>query len=48
MSDFVGDACKAIASRVRGIVSSVSFDKFHKESTDIIQTSIFKKDPKTN
>jgi len=28
--DFVGDMCKAIASRVRGAVASVSFDDFHK------------------
>ena len=28
--DFVGDACKAIASRVRGAVASSSFDDFHK------------------
>jgi len=28
--DFVGDACKAIASRVRGSVASVQFDDFHK------------------
>ena len=30
--DFVGDACKAIASRVRGAVASVAFDDFHKVS----------------
>lgn len=28
--DFVGDSCKAIASRVRGAVASVQFDDFHK------------------
>jgi len=28
--DFVGDLCKAIASRVRGSVASVVFDEFHK------------------
>jgi len=28
--DFVGDACKAIASRIRGSVASVQFDDFHK------------------
>ena len=28
--DFVGDASKAIASRVRGAVASVQFDDFHK------------------
>lgn len=31
--DFVGDACKAIASRVRGAVASVQFDDFHKVSS---------------
>ncbi len=30
--DFVGDACKAIASRVRGSIASVRFDDFHKVS----------------
>lgn len=30
--DFVGDACKAIASRVRGTVAGVQFDDFHKAS----------------
>ena len=30
--DFVGDACKAIASRVRGTVAGVQFDDFHKVS----------------
>lgn len=28
--DFIGDACKAIASRVRGAVAAVQFDDFHK------------------
>lgn len=28
--DFVGDLCKAIASRVRGAVAGVKFDDFHK------------------
>ena len=28
--DFVGDMCKAIASRVRGAVAGVQFDDFHK------------------
>jgi len=38
---FVGDACKAIASRVRGAVAAVSFDKFHKMSADIIRSAVF-------
>ncbi|XP_048187996.1 major vault protein [Perognathus longimembris pacificus] len=39
--DFVGDACKAIASRVRGAVASVSFDDFHKNSARIIRMAVF-------
>lgn len=39
--DFVGDCCKAIASRVRGAVASVSFDDFHKNSSRIIRSSVF-------
>jgi len=41
--DFVGDACKAIASRVRGAVASSTFDDFHKHSADIIRTAVFGK-----
>jgi len=39
--DFVGDACKAIASRIRGSVAQVSFDYFHKHSADLIRASVF-------
>ncbi|KAK0042287.1 major vault 1 [Biomphalaria pfeifferi] len=39
--DFVGDSCKAIASRVRGAVAQVSFDDFHKNSAKIIRASVF-------
>jgi len=39
--DFVGDACKAIASRVRGCVAQASFDEFHKKSARIIRTAVF-------
>jgi len=45
--DFVGDACKAIASRVRGAVAAVSFDKFHKNSAEIIKSAVFGIDAKT-
>ena len=44
--DFVGDACKAIASRVRGAVAAVSFDKFHKNSAEIIKSAVFGVDAK--
>merc|ERR1712100_431754 len=39
--DFVGDLCKAVASRVRGAVAGVQFDDFHKNSAKIIRTSVF-------
>jgi len=41
--DFVGDACKAIASRVRGAVASTSFEDFHRTSADIIKMAVFGK-----
>jgi len=39
--DFIGDFCKAIASRVRGSVAAQSFDHFHKHSSDLIRTAVF-------
>jgi len=39
--DFIGDACKAVASRVRGAVAGVTFDEFHKDSTSIIRRAVF-------
>ena len=39
--DFVGDLCKAVASRVRGAVAAVQFDDFHKNSAKIIRSSVF-------
>ena len=44
--DFVGDACKAIASRVRGAVAQVAFDDFHKNSARVIRSSVFGLDDK--
>jgi major vault protein len=44
VKDFIGDACKSVASRIRGIVSSVNFDSFHKDSSNIVQTGVFGKD----
>ncbi|XP_033116346.1 major vault protein-like [Anneissia japonica] len=44
--DFVGDACKAIASRIRGAVAGVQFDDFHKNSAKIIRASVFGFDDK--
>jgi len=44
--DFVGDSCKAIASRVRGAVAGVSFDQFHKNSAQVIRNAVFGLDEK--
>eukprot|EP01126_Amoeba_proteus_P018100 TRINITY_DN1905_c0_g2_i1.p1 TRINITY_DN1905_c0_g2~~TRINITY_DN1905_c0_g2_i1.p1 ORF type:complete len:811 (+),score=169.44 TRINITY_DN1905_c0_g2_i1:150-2435(+) len=44
--DFVGDACKAIASRVRGEVALHSFDEFHRNSAKIIRSAVFGIDEK--
>lgn len=39
--DFVGDTCKAIASRVRGAVAAQTFDDFHRNSALIIKLAVF-------
>lgn len=39
--DFVGDACKTIASRIRGAVSAYSFEHFHQHCADIIKAAVF-------
>ncbi|XP_054711972.1 major vault protein-like isoform X2 [Uloborus diversus] len=39
--DFVGDLCKAVASRIRGTVAGTNFDDFHKNSAKIIRTAVF-------
>ena len=45
--DFVGDACKAMASNIRGAVASVPFDEFHKYSARLIRRAIFGINPET-
>jgi len=39
--DFVGDACKAVASRVRAAAAANPFDVFHKNSAEIITKAVF-------
>lgn len=39
--DFVGNACKAMGSRIRGAVAAVPFDVFHKNSARIIRVACF-------
>lgn len=41
VSDFVGDACKAICSLVRSAMNTVNFADFHKNSTTLIRTAVF-------
>eukprot|EP01063_Lacrimia_lanifica_P017604 TRINITY_DN24652_c0_g1_i1.p1 TRINITY_DN24652_c0_g1~~TRINITY_DN24652_c0_g1_i1.p1 ORF type:complete len:909 (+),score=440.57 TRINITY_DN24652_c0_g1_i1:56-2728(+) len=41
VADFVGDSCKAIASRVRGSCAGETFDDFHKNSSRIIRHAVF-------
>ena len=41
MRDFVGDACSAIASKVRGLVAGINFEQFHKLSARHIRSAIF-------
>merc|ERR1719158_1816494 len=42
--DFVGDTCKAIASRIRSAVAGETFDNFHKNSAKLIRRSVFGQD----
>ena len=44
IKDFVGDTCKTIASRVRGAVSSVTFEDFHHNSSLKIREAVFGKE----
>jgi len=39
--DFVGDLCKVLGARVRAAVAATTFEKFHKQSVEIIQESVF-------
>ena len=41
MLDFVDDATKAIAAKIGGAISDISFDDFYKISAKIIRASFF-------
>lgn len=45
--DYIGNACKALSSRIRGVVSTETFDYFHKNSHQIIKSSIMKQNQET-
>ena len=46
--DFIGFACREVASRIRGAVAAVPFEQFHKYSTEIIRAGVFGKDKDGN
>lgn len=41
LPDFIGDVCKVVSSRIRGAVSSIPFDHFHKNSATMIHKAVF-------
>ena len=41
VNDFIGNAAKTLAAKIRGAVSSVAFESFHKNSANIVKSSIF-------
>lgn len=47
VKDFVGDSCKALASKVRGAAASITFEHFHKNSARIIRKAVFGEDEET-
>ena len=41
--DFIGDACKSLASRIRGAVSAITFEVFHGHNAVMIKEAVFGK-----
>lgn len=41
VADFVGDLSKSVSSRIRGAVSSISYEDFHHNSAEIIRGAVF-------
>lgn len=46
--DFIGFACREVASRIRGTVAAIPFEQFHKYSAEIIRTGVFGKNKDGN
>ncbi|XP_064599755.1 major vault protein-like [Liolophura sinensis] len=44
--DFIGFACRQIGSCIRASVAQVTFDEFHRHSSDIIHSAVFGNPPK--
>ncbi|XP_063963694.1 major vault protein-like [Lytechinus pictus] len=43
--DFIGFACREVGSRIRGAVSRVKFDEFHRHSMELLKTGVFGLNP---
>jgi len=41
VNDFIWDACKNLAAKIRWAVSTVPFEIFHKNSASIVKTAVF-------
>lgn len=48
VKDFVGDACKSIASRIRGSISAIPFETLHYNSSQKVKEAVFGFDKTTN
>jgi len=44
VNDFIGNACKNLAAKIRGAVSMVPFETFHKNSASLVKSSVFGED----
>jgi len=42
--DFIGFACREVASKIRGAVAGIPFEQFHKYSAEIIRAGVFGKE----
>jgi major vault protein len=47
IGDFIGIACRSMASRIRAAVAACPFEVFHKSSAEIIKNGVFGTDKKT-
>jgi len=41
VSDFIGIACKTVASRIRGAVSQIQYNEFHHNYSSIVKSAVF-------
>jgi len=48
IEDYIGIACRGMASRIRAAVASCPFERFHKNSAEIIKSGVFGVDKETS